>query len=118
LDLGSLLNAINQPEADPFDALCSILFSIPPRTRRDRASRARQELDRTFQDYRTEARKILNILLENYAAHGLEELTLPAALATPALATYGNLPEIAMLFGGAEKLRTAVTQLQALLYAA
>ncbi len=46
------------------------------------------------------------------------ELALPDALHVPAIASHGNVTEIATLFGGPEKLRDAITELQTLLYAA
>jgi hypothetical protein len=52
-------------------------------------------------------------------------LTLERKVKSPAVQTtaqfalsYGNVMEIADIFGGPEKLRFAVTQLQTLLYAA
>jgi type I restriction enzyme, R subunit len=39
-------------------------------------------------------------------------------LKVPPVSQYGNVIEIAKLFGGPEKLRDAVTELQTLLYAA
>ena len=39
-----LAAAINQPDADPFDLLCYIVFSTPLRTRRERAISVHQQL--------------------------------------------------------------------------
>ncbi len=55
----------NQPDADPFDLLCYIIFSTPLRTRRERANRLRRELNEVFKDYRAEAREILDMLPDN-----------------------------------------------------
>ena len=70
-----------------------------------------------FEGYAPEARAILFVLLEKYAGHGLDELTLPDALKVPPLADRGDVAEFVALFGGAAQLREAVDQLQALLYA-
>ncbi len=59
----------NQPDADPFDLLCYIVFSTPLRTGRERANRLRRELNEAFKDYRAEAREILDNLPELYAVY-------------------------------------------------
>ncbi len=113
-----LAATVNQPDADPFDLLCYIVFSTPLRTRRERASSVHRQLQEAFQDYREEARAILDTLLEMYAVDGIAQFTIPDVFDLSPLSGYGNILEIATLFGGTEKLRSAVQQLQALLYAA
>lgn len=113
-----LAATVNQPDADPFDLLCYIVFSTPLRTRRERASNVHRQLQEAFQDYREEARAILDTLLEMYAIDGIAQFTIPDVFDLSPLSGYGNIREIAVLFGGTEKLRSAVQQLQALLYAA
>ncbi len=71
-----------------------------------------------FERYAPEARSILNDLLEKYAEHGTAQFVIPDVLKVPPLSDRGNVIEIAQLFGGPEKLREAVNELQALLYAA
>jgi type I restriction enzyme R subunit len=45
-------------------------------------------------------------------------LSIPDVLKVPPIADHGNVGEIVRLFGGAQQLRDAVGELQALLYAA
>ncbi len=71
-----------------------------------------------FDNYGPEAREVLNELVEKYAEYGTAEFVLPGALQVPPISNRGNVIEIAKLFGGADKLREAVNQLQTLLYAA
>ena len=61
---------------------------------------------------------VLNELLEKYAEHGTAQFVLPDALKVPPISDRGNVVEIAGMFGGPERLKEAVTQLQTLLYAA
>ena len=49
--------------------------------------------------------------------HGLEQLRFPDILKVPPLSEYGNVSEIVRVFGGAEKLREAVEELQREIYA-
>ena len=64
------------------------------------------------------ARRILEELLEKYAEHGTAQFVLPDVLQVPPISDHGNVIEIAKYFGGAEKLREAIHELQTILYAA
>ncbi len=119
INFEELALATNHPEADPFDLLCHIAFNAPLRTRRERAERVRKEQKDFFDMYGAEARSILEELLEKYAEHGTAQFIIPDALHIPPIPEkFGNVLEITKLFGGAEQLRGAVTELQTLLYAA
>jgi type I restriction enzyme R subunit len=61
---------------------------------------------------------VLDELLEKYAEHGDAQFVLPDVLRVPPLSRHGTVAEIITLFGGAEELRAAVTELQTQLYAA
>jgi type I restriction enzyme R subunit len=56
--------------------------------------------------------------LEKYSEHGIAQFEIPDALKVPPISEHGNVMEIADMFGGAERLKDAVNQLQTLLYAA
>jgi type I restriction enzyme, R subunit len=113
-----LAEEAGQPDADPLDLLCHLAFNAPLRTRRERAQRLRSERKDFFEQYRAEARQILEDLLDKYTEHGATQFEVPDVLEVPPINAFGNVIEIAKLFGGAKKLRAAVNQLQALLYAA
>jgi type I restriction enzyme R subunit len=113
-----LATAAGQPEADPFDLLCHFAFNAPLRTRRERAQRLRSERKDFFDRYGPDARTILEELLEKYAEHGDAQFTLPDVLHVPPISRHGTVADIIRIFGGPEQLRTAVTELQAQLYAA
>ena len=116
IDFAELAAATGQPDADPFDLLCHVAFNAPLQTRRQRADRLRRSQPDFFSQYGPEARTILGELLDKYAAHGLTQFRLPDVLRVPPLSAYGNPVEVAQFFGGAQKMRDAVTQLQTLLY--
>jgi type I restriction enzyme R subunit len=107
-----------QPEADPFDLLCHFAFNAPLRTRRERAQRLKSERKDFFDQFSPDARRVLDELLQKYAEHGDAQFILPDILHVPPLSAHGQPGEIIKLFGSAQKLRQAVTQLQNLLYAA
>jgi type I restriction enzyme R subunit len=107
-----------QPDADPFDLLCHLAFNAPVLTRRQRADRVKRQQAAFFHYYQPEAQEILRDLLEKYARDGELQFTLPDVLKLPPISHHGNVNEIIGKFGGADQLRTAVNQLQSLLYAA
>lgn len=113
-----LFSASNQPDADPFDLLCHLAYNAPLRTRRERADRLRKDKKDFFDQYGPEARIILNELLDKYADYGTAQFIIPDVLKVPPISEHGNVIEISDFFGGPEKLREAVHQLQTLLYAA
>jgi len=118
IDFGELRDAAGQPEADPFDLLCHVAFNAPLRTRRERAQRLRSEHKDFFGHYGDGAREVLDELLEKYAEHGDTQFVLPDVLKVPPISTHGQVSDIISLFGGADKLRAAITELQGHLYAA
>jgi type I restriction enzyme R subunit len=118
IDFRVLAAELGQPEADPFDLLCHLAYNAPLRTCRERANRLRTEKKAFFDRYGPDARLVLNALLDKYADHGPKELAIPEALTMPPISGLGNVNEIAKKFGGADKLMEAISELQALLYAA
>ena len=118
IEFDELAEAAKQPDADPFDLLCHLAFNAPLRTRRERAERLRTERKDFFDKYSPEAKDILNELLEKYAEHGTTQFTFPDILKVPPISEHGNGYEIVSKFGGVERLREAVAELQTLLYAA
>jgi type I restriction enzyme R subunit len=116
INFQALADAAGKPEADPFDLLCHLAFNTPLRTRKERATRVRQERE-FFAQYGSEAQKILDALLEKYADFGPQQLVIPDILLVSPFSGYGNVTEIAGFFGGAARLREAVNDLQTRLYA-
>ncbi|NLE94605.1 MAG: DEAD/DEAH box helicase family protein, partial [Dehalococcoidia bacterium] len=118
IDFHQVAALAGKPEADPFDLLCHLAFNAPVLTRRQRAERMKKQEAAFFNYFGPEARGILNDLLEKYATDGELQFTLPDVLKVPPIAQHGNVNEIIGKFGGADQLREAVNQLQALLYSA
>ena len=111
-------NVLGNPEADPFDLLCGIAWNAPVVTRKERAAKLRSTRPDFFMTYAEPARLILDALLAKYAEHGPAEFVIPDSLKVPPLSDMGNVAEITLRFGGEDQFRSAVIQLQELLYAA
>jgi type I restriction enzyme R subunit len=118
VSFAELAESAGQPEADPFDLLCHLAFNAPLRSRRERAQRLKADRKDFFERYSPAARAVLEQLLEKYAEYGDAQFLLPDVLKLPPLTAHGQVADIVALFGGAEALRGAVTELQNLLYAA
>ncbi len=118
IDLARLREAATQPDADPFDLLCFVVYSSPLRTRRERADRLRKEQRDFFERFTPEAREVLDRILDKYTDHGVEQVADPRVLQVPPISEMGTLLEIAGRFGGPERLREALEELQSRLYAA
>src|ERR1035438_8706525 len=118
IEFESLADAAKMPDADPFDLLCHFAFQSTVRTRKDRAAKLKDDPSAFLGKYGGTARAVLTAMLDKYADHGTEQFSIPEILEVPPISQYGNVSEIVKSFGGAQQLRTAVNDMQRLLYAA
>ena len=118
IDFDTLRAALKAPDADPLDLLLHVTFNAPLQTKRQRAEKLRKTHRQFLEAFQPEARQILNEILDKYAEGGPAQFTLPDVLELPPINRHGKLPEIVQLFGGADRLRSAVDELQHRLYAA
>ena len=77
----------------------------------------RKEKKDFFDQYAPEARAVLDAMLDKYIEYGTAQFQISEILKVPPISERGTVPQIAGFFGGAEKLRSGVQQMQALLYA-
>ncbi|KJS38439.1 MAG: restriction endonuclease [Rhodospirillaceae bacterium BRH_c57] len=101
-------------DLDPFDLICHIAFDRPPLTRRERADNVRKR--DVFTKYGTQARAVLEALLEKYQDEGVTNLDDFAILRVPPFDRMGTLMELSKAFGGPEGFAHTVHELQAALY--
>ena len=118
IDMETLADVAGKPEADPFDLLCHLAFHAPLRTRRERAERLKQEETAFLGQYVPAAREVLGAMLDKYAEHGSVQFKLPDILEIPPISEWGNVIEISDRFGGVQRMREAVAEMQKRLYAA
>ena len=69
-----------------------------------------------FAKYGDKARAVLEALLEKYADEGIETIEDTNVLKVQPLDKFGTPVEIIRLFGGTEKYRTAIKELESALY--
>jgi type I restriction enzyme R subunit len=118
ISLEELIETSGDPEVDPFDLLCNLAFNAPRRSRRERAERLKKERQDFLDKYGTDARQVLDEILNKYIDHGTPQFKIPDILKIDPIVRHGNVIEISTKFGGAENLRQALSEMQALLYAA
>ena len=116
ITLEQLAENVGQPDADPFDLLCYVAYNAPLRSRRERAERFRKGRRDFWDAFKPEAREVLEQILDKYVEHGIAQFKVPEILKIAPISDHGNVLEIAAKFGGAERLRVAIEDLQTLLY--
>ncbi|WP_030172991.1 EcoAI/FtnUII family type I restriction enzme subunit R [Spirillospora albida] len=104
-----------RPDADTIDLLLYLAWELPLLSRSERARRVATRHREFLQSFAPEARKVLDRVLDLYAARGAEELEIPA-LRSGAYADLGNILELSKRFGGREQLVGALDELNARVY--
>ncbi len=101
-------------DLDLFDLICHIAWDRPALTRRERAEQVKKR--DYFTKYGDKARQVLQALLEKYAKDGIENIEEMKVLTIDPFKSIGTPAEIVNLFGGKEKYRTAVKELETEIY--
>jgi type I restriction enzyme R subunit len=105
-------------DMDAVDLLVHVAWNGPTVTRGQRVRRVRTDRRDFFALFVPEARAVLEELLDKYAEHGVSQLDDLRVLEVPPLDRHGSVVDIAGRFGGSEKLRSAIDQMEEMLYAA
>jgi len=118
VDLQALATVLQHPEVDPLDLLSYVAFGQEMPTRSQRVERIFREHAGFFNRYRPEAREMLKAILGKYVAGEAADISDPELLKVPPLSEQGTFVELARSFGGGQGVRTALRELQQLLYSA
>lgn len=118
ISLNEAAERLQLDDLDALDLLVHVAWNGPTITRGQRV-RDLQDQHRDFlESFVPEARIVLEDLLDKYAEHGISQLDDLRVLEVPPLDRHGSVVDIASRFGGGEKLRSAITELEEMLYAA
>jgi len=101
---------------DPFDLLCHVAWGQPPLTRRERAENVKKR--NYFGKYGEQARRVLDALLDKYADEGVGPIEEPQILSIAPINMLGTPIELIRAFGGKDKYRQALAELEQALYSA
>jgi type I restriction enzyme R subunit len=113
----ALASILKRPDADEFDILASVGFKKGLLSREERAGSFENIHQEFLNRYGPEAREVLEILLDKYRLGGIEEISPEIFRVTP-FDKMGYAPGVAARFGGLDKLREALAEMQKLLYIA
>ena len=105
-------------EVDPLDLLLQVAWNVPTRTRAERARRVRELHATEIGALSATAQEVLGVLLDRYAAHGIDDITSGDVLSVPLIRKAGSPVEIAREFGGAGGWHAQLDRLQDWLYSA
>ncbi len=115
ISIEQLMEITKQKEADPFDLLCFVAFDLKPKTRKQRAELLKKNKPDFFSLYSEKAQHILQMILEKYVDFGLNQIR-PDIISVEPFTQEGNTIEIVNEFGGMDKYKKAIEELQKLLY--
>lgn len=101
-------------DMDAFDLICHVVYDQPPLTRRERAENVKKR--DVFTKYGTEARAVLDALLEKYADEGLGPVEDMGVLRVQPLSGLGTPVQLIEHFGGKKGYVAAVKELETALY--
>jgi type I restriction enzyme R subunit len=113
LRLEPLAEDVN-PDLDPFDLICHVVYGRPPLTRRERAENVRKR--DVFGKYGPHARTVLEALLQKYQDDGVVDLSDPRILQIAPIDKMGTPVELLREFGSRRGFEQAVHELQDALY--
>lgn len=104
-------------EFDPFDLLCHIAFDQSPLTRRERANKVKKR--NYFAKYGEKTAAVLDALLDKYADSGISNIESLDVLKVNPIREFGT-PQFIVnkIFGGKEKFKQAIRELEQELYVA
>ena len=116
IDLELIKQDQNMTDVDDFDFICHIAFNQKPLTRRERVNNVKKR--DIFGKYGEAAKEVINALLDKYAELGIYDIESTEILKQNPFTKYGKPARIAALFGGNDKYRQAIRELEAEIYAA
>ncbi len=102
---------------DAFDLLRYVAFDLKPLTRKERADLLKKNKPDLFSEYSEGAKEIIDIIISKYIKFGLDQLK-PEIIQVEPISNKGNIIEIGEKFGGIDKLKIVIEEIQKYLYAA
>ncbi|ALX10192.1 DEAD/DEAH box helicase [Burkholderia cepacia JBK9] len=105
----------NGSDLDAFDLVAHVAFDQKPLTRRERVNNVKKR--DVFGKYCDQARTVLEVLLEKFADHGIQDIEDAKVLELPPFDRFGSKTQIRRgIFGGVEQYTQAVHELEQALY--
>jgi len=116
IDISELAKSLGTPDADPLDLLVHVVYGEPLRTRHVRAEKLRKDHEEFFNRYGEKAQEVLKAILSKYEAGETDSVNDPELLKVPPASDLGRPVELIKEFGGGDNMRTALRDMEVLLY--
>ena len=114
IDLDALKQDQNMTDVDDYDFICYVAYGQKPLTRAERANNVKKR--DFFSKYSSDARAVLEILLDKYMNQGITEVEDIKVLSLADFEKYGKPAKIVKLFGGKDQYEQAIKELENHLY--
>jgi type I restriction enzyme R subunit len=111
-----LASIIKIPDADTFDILAHVAFDAPILTRDERANAFINKRATVLSALGAKAQEVILSLLDKYRIGGIEQISKPEVFRVPPFDKLGYLRGVAEIFGGFDKLKEALDEVQGGLY--
>ena len=112
-----LASIVKVPDGDTFDIIAHIAFDAPILTRDERANAFTNKRATFMNAIGDRAQDVILSLLDKYRIGGIEQISKPEVFRVPPFDKMGYLRGVAEIFGGFDKLREALDEVQSGLYA-
>ena len=99
---------------DEFDIVCHLAYDAPALTRQERINHVKKR--NCFTKYGTEAKRIIDALLDKYAETGVVDIEDTKILEIPAFAQFGRKAKIMRLFNGLKGYEDAIQEIETEIY--
>ena len=116
IDLQALKDSQNMSDVDDFDFIINVAFDKKPLTRKERAENVKKH--DFISKYNSEARAVLEALLETYSNEGIYQIEDTQILKLDPFVRMGKPSAIVRLFGGKDGYLNAVKELEDEIYKA
>src|SRR2546422_4306067 len=116
VDLDLLGKLIHTPGTDEFDLVAYFLFDAPLPTRSERAQALLTFKKEMLEKFGSNARDVMIELVDRYRLFGIDEITTPKVFETPPFDNMGYLRGVIDRFGGMDKLKHALEEVEQGIY--
>jgi type I restriction enzyme R subunit len=116
INLDLIAKLIDNPDVDEFDLIAHFLFDAPLVTRDERAKALLMYKREILEKYGPYVRDIMMELIDRYRLFGIDEITTPKIFKTPPFDRMGYLKGMIKLFGGIDKLKNAISDIEKGIY--
>ena len=111
-----LAGIFKMPDADSFDVIAHVAFDAPILRRDERANAFINKKQTFLRALGDKGKEVIIALLDKYRVGGIEQIVTPKIFEIPPFDKMGYLKGVVAIFGGRDKLKKAIDELEQGLY--